>query len=170
MEMAIPEKEFIALVNQHIGMIYKVCAIYCREAEDRRDLCQEIILQLWKGFGTYRQQAQFSTWLYRVALNTAISNYRKAIRRPHKITLPEGSWDMPDETAMSGGDERVKLLYKAIGQLSPVEKAMILLHLDGCTYQEIATIAGISHNNVGVKLNRIKSKLEKILTLYVNEF
>ncbi len=142
-------------------MIYKVCNIYCPDPEDRKDLFQEIVLQLWKGYGSYRQDAQFSTWLYRVALNTAISNFRKAIKRPHKTSLTDMGFDIPDAAGISGGDERVQWLYKAIEQLTPIEKAMILLHLDNCTYNEIAAIMGISNNNVGVKLNRIKSKLEK---------
>jgi RNA polymerase sigma-70 factor (ECF subfamily) len=168
--MAVLEAEFVGLVNRHVGMIYKVCNIYCPDPEDRKDLFQEIVLQLWRGYASYRQEAQFSTWLYRVALNTAISNFRKAIKRPHKVSLTKMGIDIPDAAGLSGGDERVRLLYKAIEQLTSIEKAMILLHLDGCTYHEIATIMGISNNNVGVKLNRIKSKLEKILTQYANEF
>lgn len=163
------EKEFVTLVNRHIGLIYKVCNIYCPDGEDRKDLFQEIVLQLWKGYPTFRQEAQFSTWLYRVALNTAISNYRRAIKRPQS-SLTEAGIDIPDPGELSFGDEKIKLLYKAIEQLTAIEKAMILLHLDGCTYNEIAAIAGISNNNVGVKLNRIKNKLEKILTAYDNEF
>lgn len=162
------EKQFVVLINQHIGLIYKVCNIYCRDPEDRKDLFQEIILQLWKGYPTFREQAQFSTWLYRVALNTAISNYRRAVRRPQS-SLTEAGIDIPDPGELSFGDEKIRLLYKAIEQLTPIEKAMILLHLDGCTYNEIAAIAGISNNNVGVKLNRIKTKLEKILLVYDNE-
>lgn len=169
-QMALLEAEFVALINRHIGMIYKVCNIYCQDPEDRRDLFQEIVLQLWKGYGSFRQEAQFSTWLYRVALNTAISNFRKAVKSPHKVSLAEAGIDIPDPASLGGDDEKVKHLYKAIEQLSAIEKAMILLHLDGCTYNEIAAIAGISNNNVGVKLNRIKSKLEKILTVYANEF
>lgn len=163
------EKEFVTLVNRHIGLIYKVCNIYCPDGEDRKDLFQEIVLQLWKGYPAFRQEAQFSTWLYRVALNTAISNYRRAIKRPQS-SLTEAGIDIPDPGELSFGDEKIKLLYKAIEQLTAIEKAMILLHLDGCTYNEIAAIAGISNNNVGVKLNRIKNKLEKILTAYDNEF
>lgn len=169
-EMALMEAEFVTLINRHIGLIYKVCNIYCQHPEDRRDLFQEIVLQLWKGYASFRQEAQFSTWLYRVALNTAISNFRKTIKNPHKIPLAEAGIDIPDPDSMGVVDEKVKRLYKAIEQLSAIEKAMILLHLDGCTYNEIAAIAGISNNNVGVKLNRIKTKLEKILTIYANEF
>lgn len=167
--MALLEKEFVTLVNRHIGMIYKVCNIYCQDPEDKKDLFQEIVLQLWRGYASFRQEAQFSTWLYRVALNTAISNYRKVVKRPRKTSLAEAGIDIPDAADISFGDEKVKLLYKAIEQLTPIEKAMIMLHLDGCTYNEIAAITGISNNNVGVKLNRIKSKLEKILTAYDNE-
>lgn len=167
--MALLEAEFVTLINRHIGMIYKVCNIYCQDPEDRRDLFQEIVLQLWKGYPSFKQEAQFSTWLYRVALNTAISNFRKITRRPRNISLTEAGIDIPDPAAISAGDEKIKLLYKAIEQLTIIEKAMVLLHLDGCTYNEIAAITGISNNNVGVKLNRIKSKLEKILIVYGNE-
>ena len=164
--MALLEKEFVTLVNRHIGMIYKVCNIYCPDPEDRKDLFQEIVLQLWKGYASFRQEAQFSTWLYRVALNTAISNYRKTTKRPHRTSLAEAGIDIPDPADISFGDEKIRLLYKAIEQLTVIEKAMIMLHLDGSTYNEIAAVTGISNNNVGVKLNRIKSKLEKILTTY----
>lgn len=167
--MALLEAEFVTLINRHIGMIYKVCNIYCQDPEDRRDLFQEIVLQLWKGYPSFRQQAQFSTWLYRVALNTAISNFRKTIKSPRSLSLADAGIDIPDPEALIEGNEKLKSLYKAIEQLSAIEKAIILLHLDGCTYNEIAAIAGISNNNVGVKLNRIKSKLEKIISLYANE-
>ncbi|MDF2189920.1 sigma-70 family RNA polymerase sigma factor [Paraflavitalea sp. CAU 1676] len=166
--MALLEAEFTDLLNQHIGLIYKVCNIYCADKEDRRDLFQEIVLQLWKGYAGFKQEARFSTWMYRVALNTAISNYRRVRSRPRRVSLEDAGIDIPDPGALPTANESVKLLYQAIAQLTPVEKAMILLHLDGCTYQEMAAITGISNNNVGVKLNRIKSKLEKILAVYGN--
>lgn len=165
-EIRVLEKEFVYRINQHIGLLYKVCNIYCREQEDKKDLLQEIILQLWKGYASFKEEAQFSTWMYRVALNTAISNYRKMSRQPRNMLLEAAGFEIPDPSTMVYGDERIKLLYRAIGLLNAVEKAMILLHLDGCTYNEIAIITGISNNNVGVKLNRIKIKLEKTLSKY----
>lgn len=161
------ETEFVNHLNRHIGLIYKVCKVYCQHPEDRRDLFQEIVLQLWKGYAGFRKEAQFSTWMYRVALNTAISNYRKKSRVPNSVLLPDLDFDVPDPADLTN-NEQVRVLYQAIAQLTVVEKTMILLHLDGCTYLEIASIAGISQNNVGVKLNRIKSKLEKIVSVYGN--
>jgi RNA polymerase sigma-70 factor (ECF subfamily) len=154
------EKEFVQLLNTHAGIIYKVCQLYCRTPADRQDLFQEIVLQLWKSYPTFKQEARFSTWMYRIALNTAITHYRKEQRRPQAVFM-EG-FEMPDLAAANADNEDIRILYKAIEQLSAVEKAIILLFLDEKSYEEIAEITGITKTNVGVKLNRTKQKLDVI--------
>jgi RNA polymerase sigma-70 factor (ECF subfamily) len=154
------EKEFVQLLNTHAGIIYKVCQLYCRTPADRQDLFQEIVLQLWKSYPTFKQEARFSTWMYRIALNTAITHYRKERRRPQAVFM-EG-FEMPDLAAANADNEDIRILYKAIEQLSAVEKAIILLFLDEKSYEEIAEITGITKTNVGVKLNRTKQKLDAI--------
>jgi len=159
------EKAFVDMLNRHRGIIYKVCNLYCHEADDKQDLFQEITLQLWKAFPAFRQQAQQSTWMYRVALNTAISNFRKESRRPGLSPLSELDFDIPDDYPPNQKSEQINELMQAIGNLNPIEKAIIMLYLDEKSYDEIAEITGITKNNVGVKLNRIKTKLETLLKL-----
>ncbi|CAN5819980.1 RNA polymerase sigma factor [soil metagenome] len=164
------EKEFIRLINQHPGILYKVCNLYLQEAEDKRDLFQEIVLQLWKAFPNFRQEAQPSTWMYRVALNTAISNFRKKSKGFFATSLSEAELQIPDPQQFSLGDDNIGILHRAIAQLSPVEKAIILLYLEEKTYGEMAEVIGITKSNVGVSLSRIKTKLEKILKSLPYEF
>ncbi|MES2733943.1 MAG: sigma-70 family RNA polymerase sigma factor [Bacteroidota bacterium] len=155
------EKEFVRLLNQHPGILYKICQVYCQEEEDRKDLFQEMVLQLWKAFPAFRNDSNASTWMYRVALNTAISNYRKGMRRPRSSPITLSLLQIPE--LPERGQEEMSHLYAAIEMLSPVEKALVTLYLDEKSYEEIAIILGISKSNVGVKLNRIKTKLEKMV-------
>lgn len=157
------EQEFTDIINKHRGIIYKVCHLYCNTEEDRRDLFQEIVLQLWKSYHSFRGDAQISTWMYRVALNTAITMYRKDSKRPTGISLSIAEFELPDITDLSDNSENLRKLKLAIEQLSKIERAIIMLYLDEKSYVEIADIIGISQSNVGVKLNRIKTKLEKII-------
>lgn len=154
------ETQFLQLLSQNQGIIGKVCSIYCNHREDYEDLFQEITYQAWKGFASFRGDAKFSTWLYRIALNTAISSLRK--RRPKIDFVPE----IPDnitENRTSENDEK-QHLPAAIRQLNEADRAIIALYLDEMSYQEIAEVIGISENNVGVKINRIKNKLHQILS------
>lgn len=155
------EKEFTQLLNAHRGLIYKVCNLYYSSQEDKQDLFQEIVLQLWKSYATFNEsKGRFSTWLYRVALNTAITHYRKEQKKLRSVYLEQ--IQIPEPADAGFDNEDIRLLYKAIEQLSPVEKAIILLYLDGKSYEEIAEIAGITKTNAGVKLNRTRQKLDKI--------
>lgn len=156
------EKEFISLINQHAGIIYKVCNLYLQETEDKRDLFQEIVLQLWRAFPNFRSEAQPSTWMYRIALNAAISNFRKQAKGVSTNSLSEAAFQIPDPLQFFQENENISILHRAIGLLSTIEKAIILLYLEEKTYEEIAEVIGISKSNVGVSLSRIKSKLEKI--------
>lgn len=153
------EATFLQLLNSNQGIIGKVCSIYCNYKEDYEDLFQEITYQAWKGYAGFRGDAKFSTWLYRIALNTAISSFRK--KRPTVdlvATLPDHYVQDLNEKS----DEQ-QLLLQAIKTLNEAEKAIIALYLDEMSYREIAELIGISENNVGVKINRIKNKLYQIL-------
>ncbi|GAB3255235.1 sigma-70 family RNA polymerase sigma factor [Larkinella harenae] len=156
------EQEFVSLLNRHPGILYKVCSLFCNDPDDRNDLFQEIVLQLWKAFPQFRQEASVTTWMYRIALNTAVSNYRRKTGNVRLVPFSGSELHIPD-LRDNAADESIKALYDAIEQLSPVEKAIIMLYLDDKSYDEMASIMGISKTNVGVKLNRIKSKLEKLI-------
>jgi RNA polymerase sigma-70 factor (ECF subfamily) len=157
------EKAFLDMINAHRGIIYKVCNLYCSNNEDRKDLFQEIVLQLWKSFGRFRNESLLSTWMYRVALNTAISNFRKEKRKPESKSISVAEFQIPDIDEFSKEMENLGLLKNAINQLTEIEKAVIMLHLDERSYEEISEIVGITKSNVGVRLNRIKTKLETII-------
>ena len=157
------EQAFVSLISTHQGIIHKVCSMYCNETNARKDLFQEILLQLWRAYDSFRGQSKITTWMYRVALNTAISGYRKQKRRPFQDTLTVAELQIPVEEYDIEWEEKRNYLYKAINQLSEVEKAIIMLYLEGQSYDEIAEIIGITRTHVGVKINRIKKKLKKIL-------
>lgn len=154
--------DFVKLVQEHRSMLYKVCRVYCFTEADRQDLFQEIVIQLWKSYPNFRGQSKFSTWLYRIALNTAISDLRKQKRRPSTIdtrdtppTLPEMNWPGEEE-------EQLKQLYAAIDRLTDLEKALVMLYLEDRSYEEMEEILGINQNNLRVKMNRIREKLRKM--------
>ncbi len=157
------EQAFIEMINANRGTIFKVCNLYCRENENRKDLFQEIVLQLWKSYPFFRKEAADHTWVYRVALNTAISNFRKESKKPIKKSLTEEEFQLPAIPDFADEKEQMGLLNEAIDLLSEIEKAVIMLYLDEKTYDEIAGIIGISNSNVGVRLNRIKTKLSNII-------
>lgn len=157
------EKEFTNYINDHRGLLYKICNLYCKGAEDRKDLFQEMVLQLWKAFPSFKGASSPSTWMYRVALNTAISNYRKETRRPRKQEVDPVFFEVPDINNLPMQLENQRILYAAIAKLNDMEKAVILLYLDEKSYAEIADVLGITLSNVGVRINRIKNKLSQQL-------
>ena len=163
------EKEFVNLITNHAGLIYKICNIYCNDPEDKKDMFQEIVLQLWKAFPSFRKEAAAGTWMYRVGLNTAISNYRKTSQGLFKTALSKAVFQVPDPAQLSIEGDNIASLHKAIATLNNIEKAIVMLYLEEKSYEEIAAIIGITKSNVGVKLSRIKSKLEKILKHYKYE-
>jgi len=143
-------------------MLYKVCRLYCFTEVDRQDLFQEIVIQLWRSWPAFRREAKFSTWLYRIALNTAISG----LRRQRRLITPTDPEQLPTELQdiqySADKEEQLQLLYAAIDRLTEVEKALTMLYLEDRSYQEMEEILGISQNNLRVKMNRIKDKLRKI--------
>ena len=154
------ENAFVEKIHRHQGILHKICFVYSNNNADKEDLYQEIVLQLWKSYPSFRKEAKFSTWMYRVALNTAITlNKKAALFESHKKQLS-------DEYAISeviDYSEDIKILYKAISKLSKIEKAIIMLWLEEKAYNEIAEIVGISEKNVSVKLVRSKKKLAKTI-------
>jgi RNA polymerase sigma-70 factor, ECF subfamily len=156
------EKRFINLINEHQGLIYKVCIMYEKDQDDRNDLFQEIVLQLWKSFSTFRGEAKISTWMYRIALNTAISGYRKQSRNIKTEDLHELHFNISESSGHDREDEFQKLQW-AIRQLSEIERAMIMMALEEVPYDEIAETIGITQNNVRVRMNRIREKLRKLM-------
>ena len=158
------EKKFINLINQHQGLIHKICLMYENDSEVRNDLFQEIVLQLWKSFPSFRGEAKITTWMYRIALNTAISGFRKQTRYVKTEDLRELHLNISD----SGGDEfeeNFQRLQTAIRQLSEIERAMIMMALEEVPYEEIAETIGITQNNVRVRMNRIREKLRKLMSV-----
>jgi RNA polymerase sigma-70 factor (ECF subfamily) len=152
------EIEFIGLLKEHQKIIYKVCNLYMQSHADKDDLFQEITLQAWKAYANFRGDSKFSTWLYRVALNTAITFYRKEKKNIvfNVETVPELSENIIDHV-----EEKTKAMYSAIGELSKIDKAIVMLYLEDYTYTQISEIIGITPNNIAVKMNRIKIKLKE---------
>ncbi len=157
------EREFLQTIKKNQGIIHKVCNIYCDDQEDRNDLFQEIVTQLWKSFPSFREESKFSTWMYRVALNTAITTFKKTKRRPDQNRLTNENFQLKDENYDTETEEEIKNLHRAVAQLTGVEKSIVLLFLENKKYEEIAEITGITQNYVRVKMNRIKKKLKKFM-------
>lgn len=155
------EKEFVKIINENQGIIHKVCSVYCDSEEDRRDLFQEILAQLWKSYGSFREESKFTTWMYRVALNTAITSFKKTKRQPDRNSLTVEQVQLVHEEYDPATDEQMRLMHQAVARLSGIEKSIILLYLENKSYEEIAEITGITQNYVRVKMNRIKHKLKK---------
>jgi RNA polymerase sigma factor (sigma-70 family) len=154
------QERFQTLIDEHKKIVYKVCNSYCRNHNDRDDLAQEIIIQLWKSFSAFDERRRFSTWMYRIALNVAISFYRREnTRTRYVISSDEHLLEAADKTEDQSED--VQLLYQFIERLDPLDKALTLLYLDEHNYQEIAEMLGISETNVATKINRLKNKLRQ---------
>lgn len=152
---------FTELIRENKGIIFKICNAYCPNKEDRDDLAQEIIYNLWKSFAGYKAEFKFSTWMYRIALNVAISFYRKEQKKSRRITYPENLLVFEDDSSPNTEEEKnLRLLLKFIGELKEIDKSVILLYLGNKSYKEIAEITGITESNVATKINRIKDKLK----------
>jgi RNA polymerase sigma-70 factor (ECF subfamily) len=170
MTLTIDEKEaFLRLLDQHAGIIRKVAAGYSSSLADRHDLMQEINLQLWKAYPRYSPERPFSTWMYRIALNVAIS-FLRSNTRPVRQTVPLDEIDIADEAAGSREpDERIPILQSVIAGLDPLNRALLLLYLDDHSYREISSILGITETNVATKLNRLKQRVRRDITQITGE-
>ena len=153
---------FLAVTGQHKGILFKVAGAYCKNAEDRKDLLQEMIIQLWNSFDRYDNQYKYSTWIYRIALNTAISQYRKENRRKQAaLPLPAIGIELPDSGAADENAAQIGLLQQFIGDLKEIDRALLLLYLEEKSHREIAAIMGFSVTNVATKIARIKNILKQ---------
>lgn len=159
--MKVNKEEFLRVLEENQGIIFKICNSYCADSEDRKDLAQDIIVQLWKSFGNYNPQYKITTWLYRIALNVAISSSRKhSTRNKYSSTIDQSFLTLVDEDKADLSEE-LDLLQRFIQQLDNLSRALLLLWLDDNSYEEIAEILNISASNVGTKLGRIKKQLKK---------
>ena len=162
------QQEFLEKIESHKGMIFKVSKMYVDHQEDREDLYQEIVFQLWKSYQKFEGKSQFSTWLYRVSLNTALTFLKSEKRKPDNAFLHE-NLDVAEES-QDDKEVQLQLFYKAVHELNPIEKALIFLFLEDQNHKEISENLGISEVNARVKLNRTKEKLQQIIKKYGYEF
>lgn len=157
------EHSFIEQLEQHQNIVHKVCRLYTNNQDAHNDLFQEITIQLWKAFPKFRGDSKFSTWMYRVGLNTAITLYRKSKRRINTSEIDLVQFKIKAEDYDDSEEQQLKLLYQAVHQLNDIEKALVFLYLEEKDYREISETLGISEVNARVKMNRIKTKLKTIL-------
>ena len=149
--MIMDEREFLQQLSAHEGILFKICRLYRDTPEDREDLFQEIVYQLWKSLPGYEARSKFSTWIYKIALSTALVHFRR--RRPAIVYMPA----LPETPAQTEENRLLELL----APLDAAEKALMALYLEDLSYAEIAEITGITENNVGVRLNRIRARIKK---------
>lgn len=156
------QSEFIVSIDKHKGIIFKVSKVYFDHPDDQEDLRQEIIYQLWHSFDKFRNESQFSTWMYRIAINTAILFFKKEKRRSNS----EQEFSQISEKYIEDSetdDEKLKLLYASFQQLDKIEKAIIFMYLEGMDHEKIAANLGITNVNARVKLHRTKEKIKSII-------
>ena len=157
------EQVFVQQLKQNQNIIHKICRLYTAGDDAHKDLFQEITIQLWKAFPKFRGESKFSTWAYRVALNTAITLYRKSTRSVRTTGYEKQEYFISQEDYNYEEEEQLKLMYQAVYQLNDIEKALVFMYLEDKDYTEISDTLGISEVNARVKMNRIKGKLKKIL-------
>ena len=157
------ENKFVTELQSNQGIIHKICRAYTKGEAQHKDLFQEISIQLFRAYPKFKGKSKFSTWMYRVAINTAISLYRKSKRSIQTATLYDNLKELEYKGYDDTKDKQVELLYSAINKLNDIEKALVLMYLDDKPYAEISNILGISEVNARVKMNRAKIKLKNIL-------
>jgi len=157
------EHKFISEFQKNQNIIHKVCRIYTNNQEAHNDLFQEITIQLWKAYPKFRGDSKLSTWMYRIGLNTAITLYRKSKKSIKTQDFDSVLYKIQSTDYDNTEEEQLKLMYKAIHQLSDIDKALIFLYLEDKNYKEISETIGISEVNARVKMNRIKTRLRTIL-------
>jgi RNA polymerase sigma-70 factor (ECF subfamily) len=157
------ETKFLSDFEQNQNIAHKICRVYTTNQSAHNDLFQDITIQLWKNYPKFRGDSKFSTWMYRVALNTAISLYRKSSRSIKTQDFSDVSFKIKSVDYDDTKDQQLKALYDGIRELSDIEKALIFLYLEDKPYKEIAITLGITEVNARVKMNRAKDKLKKSL-------
>ena len=157
--MKIQEEQFARLVREHKNTIYTVCYMFSQDEDEVNDLFQETLINMWKGIDGFREESKISTWIYRVALNTCLLQERKKKKEAKKVPLTMNVNFFEDSDANS---VQVRQLHQRIGRLGLVDKALVMMWLEGMSYDEMGAVMGISPQNVGVKLFRIKEQLKKL--------
>lgn len=150
------DNQFVRMIQENEGIIYKVASFYTSDEYPIGDLYQEIVLNLWKSYDSFRGESKYSTWIYRIALNTCITFLRK---RKAAVSYTDIQIDVPD---YSENNDKIQELYKLINRLEKIEKALVLLYLEDKSYKEISEITGLTVTNVATRLNRIKQKLKEM--------
>ena len=154
------EEEFVRVIKEHEGVIFKITTMYTDNRDDQKDLYQDVVYQLWKSFESFREESKISTWMYRIALNTALTRLKKSKRMGNSVSIDRVVMQQT-ENYNPEFEEKLRLLYAHIRQLNVLEKGLMLLLLEGKKYEEIAEITGLSSSNVGTKISRIKQKLKQ---------
>jgi len=157
------EHRFIKLLEANQNIVHKICRLYTNDKDAHDDLFQEITIQLWRAFPKFRGDSKFSTWMYRVALNTAITLYRKSKQQIDTQDFESLSFKIKSEEYDDTTEQQLKLMYDAVKKLNDIDKALVFLFLEDKSYREISGTLGISEVNARVKMNRAKNKLRKIL-------
>ncbi|WP_343612415.1 RNA polymerase sigma factor [Chryseobacterium oranimense] len=164
------ENVFLTLVNRHKGILYKTSRIYADSTEDQEDLQQEILIQLWKSYQNFKGNSEFSTWMYRVAINTAITYLKKEKRRTNNQAEVPQHFEIQHEDYNPSKDRQLEIFYSAVQELKPLEKAVIFYFMEGMSHKEIGDHLGLSEGNARVKLNRTKEKIQQIIKKSGYEF
>jgi len=157
------QEQFVTLLEENQNIVHKVCRLYTNNRDQHNDLFQEVTIQLWRAFPKFRGDAKFSTWMYRVALNTAITLYRKSKRTVQTQDFDNVMFRISSEEYDDTIEQQLKVMYTAIKDLNDIEKALVFLYLEDKNYKEISETMGITEVNARVKMNRVKGKLKKIL-------
>lgn len=157
------EHSFVSQLEENQNIVHKICRLYTNDADSHNDLFQEITIQLWKAYPKFRGDSKFSTWMYRVGLNTAITLYRKSKRSVDTQSFENVGFKITADEYDNTVEVQLKLMYDAVKQLNDIDKALVFLYLEDKNYSEIAETLGITEVNARVKMNRIKEKLRNIL-------
>ena len=157
------EHTFVLQLEENQNLIHKICRLYTNNSDEHKDLFQEITIQLWKAYPSFKGNSKFSTWMYRVGINTAITLFRKNSRRVNTTSWDQYAFKISDIEYDREEDKKISILYQAVKQLNDIEKALVFLYLEDKNYAEISEMMGITEVNARVKMNRVKSKLKKII-------
>ena len=157
------QKEFLHQLNENQGIIHKICRIYTDNIHDHEDLFQEIVIQTWKSYSNYRGDAKFSTWIYKIGLNTALALFKKKNYKKEELHENLTHFKIYDDNNHEEKEAQIQAMYDAIHLLSDVEKTLIMMFLEDKPYKEISEILGITEGNARVKMNRAKEKLRNLI-------
>lgn len=155
------KEDFLSIIDANKRIIFKICNSYCKNADDREDLAQEVIFQLWRSWSSFNANYKLSTWMYRIALNVAISFYRKERKTTETVLMGDHVIEIADEQIEESLETNLNALQQFINELKPLDKALMILYLEEKPQKEIAEIMGITSTNVATKIGRIKEQLKQ---------